>query len=98
VLSQFSAELAFSAAVSFGIFVCTAFVFGSHQGIRTAVTRYSLLMIRSFDRSRLTFMMNGQLAAGGLASVDDLLTCSEVITRKIPGKQSRRLSPSFNAR
>jgi hypothetical protein len=34
----------------------------------------------------------------GLASVDDLLTCSEVITRKIPGKQSRRLSPSFNAR
>jgi uncharacterized protein YbjT (DUF2867 family) len=63
VLSQFSAELAFSAAVSFGIFVCTAFVFGSHQGIRTAVTRYSLLMIRSFDRSRLTFMMNGQFEA-----------------------------------
>src|SRR6516165_43380 len=61
VLSRFSAEPASSAAVSFGIFVCTASVFGSHQGIRTAVTRYSLLMIRNFDRSRLTFMMSGQL-------------------------------------
>ena len=40
VLSRFSAEPAFSAAVLFGIFVCTAFAFGLHQGIRTAVTRY----------------------------------------------------------
>ena len=61
VLSRFSAEPAFSVAVSFGIFVCTAFAFGLHQGIRTAVTRYFLLMIRNFDRSRPTFMMSGQL-------------------------------------
>jgi hypothetical protein len=60
VLSRFSAEPAFSVAVSFGIFVCTAFAFGSHQGIRTTVRRYSLRMIRSFDRSRPTFMMSGQ--------------------------------------
>jgi hypothetical protein len=48
VLSRFSAEPAFSAAVSFGIFVCATFAFGLHQGIRTAVTRYSLLMIPNF--------------------------------------------------
>ena len=60
VLSRFSAEPAFSVAVLFGIFVCTAFVFGSHQGIRTAVTRYSVLMIRNFDRSMWTFTMSGQ--------------------------------------
>jgi hypothetical protein len=50
----------FSVAVLFGIFVCTAFVFGLHQGIRTAVMRYSVLMIRNFDRSRQTFTMSGQ--------------------------------------
>ena len=61
VLSRFSAEPAFSAAVSFDICVCTAFAFGSHQGIRTAVTRHSLPMIRNFDQSRRTFMMSGQL-------------------------------------
>ena len=55
-----SAEPAFSVAVLFGIFVCTAFVFGLHQGIRTAVMRYSVLMIRNFDRSRQTFTMSGQ--------------------------------------
>ena len=59
--SRFSAEPAFSAAVSFGISVCTTFAFGSHQGIRTAVTRYFLLMIRNFDRSRPTFTMSCQL-------------------------------------
>jgi uncharacterized protein YbjT (DUF2867 family) len=45
----------------FGILVCTAFAFGLHQGIRTAVTPYSHLMICNFDRSRPTFMMSGQL-------------------------------------
>jgi hypothetical protein len=60
VLSRFSAEPAFSVAVLFGIFVCTAFVFGLHQGIRIAVMRYSVLMIRNFDRSRPTFTMSGQ--------------------------------------
>jgi hypothetical protein len=60
VLSQFSAEPAFSVAVLFGIFVCTAFVFGLHQGIRTAIMRYSVLMIHNFDRSRQTFTMSGQ--------------------------------------
>jgi hypothetical protein len=60
VLSRFSAEPAFSAAVSFGIFVCATFAFGLHQGIRTAVMRYSVLMIRNFDRSRQTFTMSGQ--------------------------------------
>jgi hypothetical protein len=59
VLSRFSAEPAFSAAVSFGIFVCTAFAFRLHQGIPTAVC--VVLMIRNFDRSRPTFMMSGQL-------------------------------------
>jgi hypothetical protein len=59
VLSRFSAEPAFSAAVSFGIFVCTAFAFGLHQGIPTAVC--VVLMIRNFDRSSPTFMMSGQL-------------------------------------
>jgi 4a-hydroxytetrahydrobiopterin dehydratase len=61
VLSRFSAEPAFSAAALFGTFVCTTFAFGLHQGIRTAVTRYSLPMIRRFDRSRPTFTMSGQL-------------------------------------
>jgi hypothetical protein len=61
VLSRFSVEPAFSAAVSFGIFVCTAFAFGLHQGIPTAVTYCVILMIRNFDRSRPTFMMGGQL-------------------------------------
>ena len=60
VLSRFSAEPAFSVDVLFGIFVSTAFAFGSHQGIRTTVRRYSLRMIRSFDRSRPTFMMSSQ--------------------------------------
>ena len=59
VLSRFSAEPAFSAGVSFGIFVCTAFAFGLHQGIPTAVC--VVLMVRNFDRSRPTFMMSGQL-------------------------------------
>ena len=36
MLSRFSAELAFSVAESFDIFVCTGFMFGWHQGIRTA--------------------------------------------------------------
>ena len=61
VLSPFSAEPAFSVAVSFGIFVCTTFLFGLHQGIPTASTRCVVLMIRNFDRSRPTFMMSGQL-------------------------------------
>jgi hypothetical protein len=61
VLSPFSAEPAFSVAVSFGIFVCTAFAFGLHQGIPTAATCCVVLMIRNFDRSRPTFMMSGQL-------------------------------------
>ena len=61
VLSRSLAGPAFLAAELFGIFVCTAFVFGSHQGILTAVRRYSLLMIRNFDRSRPTFVMSGQL-------------------------------------
>ena len=61
VLSRFSAEPAFSVAVLFGIFVCTAFVFGLHQGIRTAVVHYLVLMIHSFDRLRSTFVMSGQL-------------------------------------
>jgi hypothetical protein len=55
VLSQFLAELAFSVAESFGIFVSTAFVFGWHQGIRTAPFQ----MTRSYDRSRPTSMMSG---------------------------------------
>jgi pterin 4 alpha carbinolamine dehydratase len=46
--------------VLFGIFACTTLVFGSHQGIRSAVTRCSVLMVRGFDRSRPTFMMSGQ--------------------------------------
>jgi hypothetical protein len=49
VLSRFSEELAFSAAVSFGIFVCTPFVFGSHQGTQIAVTRFFIPMTRNFD-------------------------------------------------
>jgi hypothetical protein len=61
VLSQFSAEPVFSVAVLFDIFVCTAFVFGSDQGIRIAVMHYLVLMIRSFDRLRSTFVMSGQL-------------------------------------
>ena len=61
VLSRFSAEPAFSAAVSFGIFVSTAFAFGLHQGIPTTVTCCVILMIRNFDRSRPTFMVSGQL-------------------------------------
>jgi hypothetical protein len=54
------AEPAFSAAVSFGVFVCTAFAFGLHQGIPTAVTGCVILMIRNFGRSRPTFMMRGR--------------------------------------
>jgi hypothetical protein len=42
--------------------VCMTFPFGLYQGIRTAVTRYSLVMIGNFDRSRPTFMMSGQLS------------------------------------
>jgi hypothetical protein len=61
VLSRFSAEPAFSVAALSSIFACTTFAFGLHQGIRTAVTRYSLLMIRNFDRSRPTFTMRRQL-------------------------------------
>jgi hypothetical protein len=50
VLSRFSAEPGFSVAVSFGIFVCRVCTFVWRQGIQTTVTRYSLQMIRSFDR------------------------------------------------
>jgi hypothetical protein len=60
VFSRYSAELASSVAVSFGIFVCTAFMFGSRQGIRTAVTPNAVLIIRGFDRSKPTFTMSGQ--------------------------------------
>jgi hypothetical protein len=60
VLSRYSAELALSVAVSFGIFVCTALMFGSHQGIRTAVTHNAVLMIRNFDQSKPTFTIGGQ--------------------------------------
>jgi hypothetical protein len=37
-------------AVSFGIFVCRVCTFVWRQGIQTTVRRYSLQMIRSFDR------------------------------------------------
>ena len=60
VLSRCSAEPALSVAASFGIFVCTAFMFGSHQGIRTAVKHNAVLMIRSFNRSKPTFTMSVQ--------------------------------------
>lgn len=39
MLLRFSAEPAFSVAILFDIFVCTAFAFVSHHGIRTAVSR-----------------------------------------------------------
>jgi hypothetical protein len=61
VLSQFLAEPAFWGAVLFGIFVFTAFVFGLHQDIRTAVMRYLVPTMRSFDQSRWTFGINSQL-------------------------------------
>ena len=61
VLSRFSAEPAFSAAALFGNFVCTTFAFGLHQGIQIAVVRCFILTIYTFDRSKSTFTMSGQL-------------------------------------
>jgi hypothetical protein len=52
VSSRFSAEQAFSAAVSFDISASTSFPFGSPHGIRTAVANYSVPMIRVFSPVR----------------------------------------------
>jgi hypothetical protein len=55
-----SAELAFSAAVSFGICAVANFPFGSRQGIRIGGTDFSVVMIRNFNPFRPTSTTSGQ--------------------------------------
>ena len=58
--SPCSAEPGFSPDAPFGISAITSFPFGLHQGIRIGVMGCSVLMIRSFNRSRATFTTSVQ--------------------------------------